>query len=82
MTYLLAAFVVFVLVMTGMGLGVIFSNRPIRGSCGGLNALGGEAMESACACGGQAYACVMIKAAPRPPGSKPPASQRELIPMG
>jgi hypothetical protein len=35
MVYLLAV-VVFGIVFAGMALGVIFKNRPIQGSCGGL----------------------------------------------
>ena len=35
------AFVLFLIVMFGMALGVIFSGRTIKGSCGGLNAISG-----------------------------------------
>lgn len=35
------AFVVFLLVVAGMAVGVIFSGRRISGSCGGLSALSG-----------------------------------------
>ena len=38
-TYLLA-FLFFVSIVTAMAVGVILSNKPIKGSCGGLNALG------------------------------------------
>lgn len=37
----LPALIVFLLVMTGMAVGVIFSNRRITGSCGGLGAVPG-----------------------------------------
>ncbi|GLQ34163.1 hypothetical protein GCM10007939_04460 [Amylibacter marinus] len=38
-TFLLT-FGLLVLVMLGMSLGVIFMNKRIKGSCGGLNAIG------------------------------------------
>ena len=38
-TYLLA-FGFFLLIMLGMSLGVIFMGKRIKGSCGGLNAIG------------------------------------------
>jgi hypothetical protein len=34
-------FLIFVLVVLGMAIGVIFSNRQIKGSCGGLNNIDG-----------------------------------------
>ncbi|NOY43810.1 MAG: (Na+)-NQR maturation NqrM [Planctomycetes bacterium] len=36
---ILITFVVFAVAMTGMAIGVIVSNRRIRGSCGGLGNL-------------------------------------------
>ena len=35
------ALIIFLLVMAGMAVGVIFSNRRITGSCGGLGAVPG-----------------------------------------
>jgi uncharacterized protein len=35
------AFIVFLIVVLGMAIGVIFSGRTIKGSCGGLNAIEG-----------------------------------------
>lgn len=41
MTEFLLAFAALLLVVTGMAVGVIFSNRRIKGSCGGLNLVPG-----------------------------------------
>ncbi|MFC6979814.1 (Na+)-NQR maturation NqrM [Microbulbifer taiwanensis] len=40
MTVFIFAFVVMLLVVTGMALGAIVQNKPLKGSCGGLNTLG------------------------------------------
>lgn len=40
MTTFFAAFLVFLLVTLGMALGVLLMGRTIKGSCGGLNAIG------------------------------------------
>jgi hypothetical protein len=37
----LPALIIFLLVVAGMAIGVIFSNRRITGSCGGLGAVPG-----------------------------------------
>ncbi len=49
------AFVVFVLVVAGMAIGVMYGRSPISGSCGGLNNLG---IDGACEiCGGDPNKC-------------------------
>lgn len=51
----LLAFGVLVLVIAGMSVGVIFSNKPITGSCGGLSAVG---IDGTCEiCGGDPDKC-------------------------
>lgn len=52
---IVAAVLVMGLLFSAMAVGVIFSNKPIKGSCGGLNALG---MKEDCEiCGGDANKC-------------------------
>jgi hypothetical protein len=54
LTYILAA-LVFLLVVAGMAVGVIFSNKPIKGSCGGMGAIG---LDTSCdICGGNPTVC-------------------------
>ena len=42
MSIFLLSFAFFVIVIAAMAVGVIVKNRPIKGSCGGLNAVGIE----------------------------------------
>ncbi|CAM3525192.1 (Na+)-NQR maturation NqrM [Parendozoicomonas haliclonae] len=40
MTVMLLTFGLLLLIIAGMSVGVIFANKPIKGSCGGLGNLG------------------------------------------
>ncbi len=55
MTLFLISFVFIGLVMVGMAVGVIAGRGPIKGSCGGMGALG---IDTACdICGGNPQRC-------------------------
>ncbi|MTI16046.1 (Na+)-NQR maturation NqrM [Rhodobacteraceae bacterium RKSG542] len=42
MTTFVIAFFALILVVAGMAIGAVFRNKPITGSCGGLNAIEGS----------------------------------------
>lgn len=52
-TFLLAA-LIFGILFAGMAIGVIFQNKPIKGTCGGLNQMTGGSCEI---CGGDPNKC-------------------------
>lgn len=52
-TFLLAT-LIFGILFAGMAIGVIFQNKPIKGTCGGLNQMSGESCEI---CGGDPNKC-------------------------
>ncbi len=55
MTMFLISFVLIALVMAGMAIGVIAGRGPLKGSCGGMGALG---IDTACdICGGDPQRC-------------------------
>ena len=55
MATFLVSLVVFAIIFTAMAVGVIFSNKPIKGSCGGLNNIG---LKGDCeVCGGNIDKC-------------------------
>ncbi|MFK0569925.1 (Na+)-NQR maturation NqrM [Endozoicomonas sp.] len=50
MTIMLITFCAFLVLIAAMSVGVIFANKPIKGSCGGLSTLG---LKDGCViCGG------------------------------
>lgn len=61
----LATLGLFLLAVTGLLVGVLFSNKPLRGSCGGMSAATGES-GSCGLCGGQPADCT----APGEPAAK------------
>ena len=64
MDMLLPVFVVFAVVMVGMAVGVIFSNRQIKGSCGGLNTMRDDLGRPMCECGLSPGECTGDEAVP------------------
>ncbi|MEX1224237.1 MAG: (Na+)-NQR maturation NqrM [Pirellulales bacterium] len=58
MTTFIAALVAFIVAMGAMAVGVILSNRTIKGSCGGLNGATNESGETMCSlCGTPSPEC-------------------------
>ncbi len=57
MSTLIVAFTAFGLVMAAMAVGVIFSNRRIQGSCGGLGTMRDALGEPMCECGQAPSSC-------------------------
>ena len=51
----IASIVVFALLFTGMAIGSILANKPVKGSCGGLATLGMK--QGSEICGGDQDAC-------------------------
>jgi len=56
-TTLIASFAAFSLVMVAMAVGVIFSDRRIKGSCGGLNTMSDSFGKPMCECGAEPGSC-------------------------
>jgi len=64
MSTLIAAFLAFGLVMVAMAVGVIFSNRRIQGSCGGLNTMSDTFGQPMCECGKAPGTCGEVEGVP------------------
>ncbi|MEE2659734.1 MAG: (Na+)-NQR maturation NqrM [Candidatus Latescibacterota bacterium] len=80
MDVFLPALAIFGLVMTGMAVGVIFSNRRITGSCGGLASMRDEFGEPMCECGAtDGQSCGRNPGRRFASGSKAPASQESVV---
>ena len=72
MTTILFAFGLMLLVVAAMALGVVFGRQPIKGSCGGMSAVG---IDAECEiCGGNPARCD----APAVTAEQPDAAQRPL----
>ncbi|MFT5089428.1 MAG: hypothetical protein ACI906_001320 [Candidatus Latescibacterota bacterium] len=56
-TTLIAAFVAFSSVMVAMAVGVIFSDRRLKGSCGGLSSMSDNFGQPMCECGAKPGSC-------------------------
>lgn len=55
MATIILSIVILALVISGMAIGVILQNKPIKGSCGGMSALG---IDTECdICGGSPAKC-------------------------
>lgn len=68
MTTFLVATLLFLVIFAAMAVGVIFSNKPIKGSCGGLNNIGLGSGECEI-CGGNRDKCDEVNG--RTPEDKP-----------
>ena len=67
-----AAGIIFVIALTGMAVGVIFSNRRIKGSCGGLSNMPGQEGSACDLCENPAEECQQeIADGKREPGDCP-----------